>query len=83
VRSLEGAEEVAGGSPAGRPAAGSPDVGNPAAGPSAASAAAAGSPAVALEWLRSVASHELDPYAAADAILDQLIGGGPAPEPNT
>jgi hypothetical protein len=29
-----------------------------------------------------VASHELDPYAAADAILDQLIGGGPAPEPN-
>ena len=83
VRSLEGAEEVAGGSPAGRPAAGSPDVGNPAAGPSAASAAAAGSPAAAREWLRSVASHELDPYAAADAILDQLIGGGPAPEPNT
>ena len=82
VRSLEGAEEVAGGSPAGRPAAGSPDVGNPAAGPSAASAAG-GSPAAAREWLRSVASHELDPYAAADAILDQLIGGASAPEPNT
>jgi hypothetical protein len=29
-----------------------------------------------------VASHELDPYAAADAILGQLIGGASAPEPN-
>jgi putative protein kinase ArgK-like GTPase of G3E family len=63
VRSLEGAEEVATGSPTTGPIA-------------------AGIPIVAREWLHSVASHELDPYAAADAILGQLIGGASAPEPN-
>ena len=36
----------------------------------------AGSP-VAWGLLRSVASHEIDPYAAADAILARLVGDGP------
>jgi LAO/AO transport system kinase len=35
-------------------------------------AAGVGRPAAG-EWLRSVAAHELDPYAAADAILDMLV----------
>ncbi len=35
------------------------------------------------DLLRSVASHELDPYAAADAILRQLMAGTPAPEGRT
>lgn len=54
-----------------------------AAGGPATDPAAAGSPIAAREWLRSVASHELDPYAAADAILGQLIGGASAPEPSS
>ena len=68
VRSLEGAEQVPGGSPAAD---------------AAAAGLAAGRATTAREWLRSVADHELDPYAAADAILDQLIGGASAPEPRT
>jgi LAO/AO transport system kinase len=35
------------------------------------------------DLLRSVASHELDPYAAADAILRQLMAGTPAAEGRT
>jgi LAO/AO transport system kinase len=34
-------------------------------------------PAAAGELLRAVASHDLDPYAAADSILDRLMGRGP------
>lgn len=34
---------------------------------------------VARELLRAVASHDVDPYAAADAILDRLIYGGSTP----
>jgi LAO/AO transport system kinase len=45
----------------------------PAAGPSAAISAAANPGSGGL--LRSVASHEIDPYAAADAILARLVGG--------
>jgi hypothetical protein len=47
----------------------------PAAGPSAAISEAANSGSGGL--LRSVASHEIDPYAAADAILSRLVGGAP------
>jgi len=32
--------------------------------------------AVAVDLLRAVASHDIDPYAAADAILARLISGG-------
>jgi LAO/AO transport system kinase len=70
VRSLEGAGDVPApgeeGAAAGRPAAGSDAA--------AAAATSAG------DLLRRVASHELDPYEAADAILSQLIGGGPGTE---
>ncbi len=38
--------------------------------------AASEKPTAAGELLRAVASHDLDPYAAADAILGSLIGGG-------
>jgi len=70
VRSLEGAETTA---PVGdlAPASRRPDAG--AEGPAAERPAAG-------DLLRRVASHELDPYAAADAILRQLMAGAPASE---
>jgi putative protein kinase ArgK-like GTPase of G3E family len=40
-------------------------------------ASATGAPA-ASELLKGVAAHEVDPYAAADWILDRLIGGSTA-----
>jgi LAO/AO transport system kinase len=40
-------------------------------------AAAGEGRAVAGEWLRSVATHEIDPYTAADAILERLIADAP------
>jgi hypothetical protein len=39
-------------------------------------AGASEKPTAAGELLRAVASHDLDPYAAADVILGSLIGGG-------
>jgi hypothetical protein len=36
-------------------------------------------PTVAGGLLRAVASHDVDPYAAADAILDRLIHGESTP----
>jgi len=41
--------------------------------------AASEKPTAAGELLRAVASHDVDPYAAADAILDRLIHGGSTP----
>jgi LAO/AO transport system kinase len=41
--------------------------------------AASERPTVAGELLRAVASHDVDPYAAADAILDRLIHGESTP----
>ena len=33
---------------------------------------------LAASLLEAVASHELDPYAAADQLLDLMVGGGPS-----
>jgi LAO/AO transport system kinase len=64
VRRLEGADEAAGCA-----SAAPGDLAGHAGGDGAGGTAAAG------ELLRAVASHELDPFAAADALLAMLTGG--------
>jgi LAO/AO transport system kinase len=73
VLELEGAEDLVAALPDGAPAAVLPPVATPGSAPRQVAPPRTG-PLAADELLRSVASHEIDPYAAADAILDRLVG---------
>jgi LAO/AO transport system kinase len=73
VRELEGAEDLVAALPDAAPAAVVPTVATPGSIPRQVPPPRTG-PLAADELLRSVASHEIDPYAAADAILDRLLG---------